>query len=118
MNQQSDLQKLLDKGLKMPYDRVLVLPDETLKQTKGGIFIPDTGQEKPRKGVVVALGPDCEGTNEPDKRPGAPKIGIGSRIVFGKYAGAELKIDGIEVIIIREHDYFFAYDTDLDIELL
>jgi len=82
-------------------DRVLVLRVEEEEKTTGGIIIPDTAKEKPQEGKVVAVGPGK--LNEDGVRmPMAVKAD--DRILFGKYAGNEIKIDGVEHIIMREED--------------
>lgn len=82
-------------------DRVLVLRVEEEKKTKGGIVIPDTVKEKPQEGKVVAVGSgkiDDEGKRIP------MDVKKGDRVLFGKYAGTEIKLDGIEHLIMREDD--------------
>ena len=82
-------------------DRVLVLRIEEDEQTTGGIIIPDTAKEKPQEGKVVAAGPGR--LDENGKRiPVAVKKN--DRILFGKYAGTEIQIEGVEHIIMREDD--------------
>jgi chaperonin GroES len=82
-------------------DRVLVLRIEEDAKTSGGIFIPDTAKEKPQEGKVVAAGPGR--VDENGKRiPMAVKKN--DRILFGKYAGTEVQIEGVEHIIMREDD--------------
>jgi chaperonin GroES len=82
-------------------DRVLVLRLEEGEQTSGGIIIPDTAKEKPQEGKVVAAGPGR--LDENGKRiPMAVKKN--DRILFGKYAGTEIQIEGVEHIIMREDD--------------
>jgi chaperonin GroES len=82
------------------HDRVIVKRVEEQEQTKGGIIIPDTAKEKPQEGEVVAVGPGRQdnGTVIPlDLRKG-------DRVLFGKYSGTEIKLDGIEHLIMREED--------------
>ena len=82
-------------------DRVLVLRIEEEGKTSGGIIIPDTAKEKPQEGKVIAVGPGK--VNEKGERlPMAVKAK--DRILFGKYAGNEITIDGVEHIIMREDD--------------
>ena len=82
-------------------DRILVIRVEEEKKTKGGILIPDTAKEKPQKGKVIAVGPGK--VNEKGERiPLAVKKG--DRVLFGKYAGNEIKIDGVEHLIMGEDD--------------
>ncbi len=82
-------------------DRVLVLRVESEKKTVGGIFIPDTAKEKPQEGKVVAAGPGKVGD---DGKRTVPDVKVGDRILFSKYAGTEIKIDGIEHVFMREED--------------
>jgi chaperonin GroES len=82
-------------------DRVLVLRVESEKKTVGGIFIPDTAKEKPQEGKVVAVGPGKVGD---DGKRTVPDVKIGDRILFSKYAGTEIKIDGVEHVFMREDD--------------
>jgi len=82
-------------------DRILVLRIEEEQKTKGGIVIPDTAKEKPQEGKVVAAGPgklDDRGRRIP------LDVMKGDRVLFGKYAGNEIKIDGVEHLIMREDD--------------
>ncbi len=82
-------------------DRVLVLRTEKDEKTAGGIIIPDTAKEKPQEGKVVAAGPgkrDKDGTLVP------LDVKKGDRILFTRYAGNEVKIDGVEHLIMREDD--------------
>ncbi len=82
-------------------DRVLVLRIKEDEKTSGGIIIPDTAKEKPQEGKVVAAGPGK--LDENGKRiPMAVKKN--DRVLFGKYAGTEIQIDGVEHIIMREDD--------------
>ena len=82
-------------------DRILVLGVEEEKKTKGGILIPDTAKEKPQKGKVIAVGPGK--VNEKGKRIPLD-VKKGDRVLFGKYAVNEIKIDGVEHLIMREDD--------------
>ncbi|MBN2307416.1 MAG: co-chaperone GroES [Candidatus Hydrogenedentes bacterium] len=82
-------------------DRILVKREEPSETVRGGIIIPDTAKEKPQEGKVVAVGPgrlDDEGKRVP------MEVKKGDRILIGKYAGTEVKIDGEEHIILREDD--------------
>jgi chaperonin GroES len=82
-------------------DRVLVKRIESEEKTKGGIIIPDTAKEKPIEGKVVAVGAGKVG-EDGKQRP--LDIKAGDRILFGKYSGTEVKIDGEEHLILREED--------------
>jgi len=82
-------------------DRVLVVRIEEDDKTKGGIIIPDTAKEKPQEGKVIAVGPGKVNENG-DRIPMAVKKK--DRVLFGKYSGNEIKIDGVEHLIMREDD--------------
>jgi chaperonin GroES len=82
-------------------DRVVVLRIGEEEKTAGGIIIPDTAKEKPQEGKVVAAGPGKVG--EDGKRI-PMDVKKGNRVLFGKYAGTEIEIDGVEHLIMREED--------------
>ena len=82
-------------------DRILVRRIEEQEMKRGGIFIPDTAKEKPQEGEVVAVGP---GRMTEDGKRIAMEVNKGDRILIGKHSGTEVKIDGIEYIILREDD--------------
>ena len=82
------------------HDRVVVKRIEGEERTKGGIIIPDTAKEKPQEGRVVAVGP---GRSE-DGKVIKPDVKAGDRILFGKYSGTEVVLDGEEHVIMREED--------------
>jgi chaperonin GroES len=82
-------------------DRVLVLRVAEEQKTAGGIIIPDTAKEKPQEGKVVSIGPGKLG--EDGKRTPL-EVKVGDRVLFGKYAGTEMKIDGVEHVFMREDD--------------
>ena len=77
-------------------DRVLVLPNPAEEKTAGGLFIPDTAKEKPLVGKVVAVGP---GTAEIKM-----EVKEGDTVLYGKFAGTELNIDGVDYLIMRQND--------------
>ena len=87
--------------IKPLHDGVIVLRIEEEKKTTGGIIIPDTAKEKPQDGKVIAVGP-----GKIDKKGKRIPLGVKEkdRILFGKYAGTEIKIDGVEHIIMKEED--------------
>jgi chaperonin GroES len=91
----------MDMKIKPLGDRILVLGVEKEKKTKGGILIPDTAKEKPQEGKVIAVGPGK--VNEKGKRIPLD-VKKGDRVLFGKYAGNEIKIGGVEHLIMREED--------------
>jgi chaperonin GroES len=82
-------------------DRVLVKRIKEEEKTKGGIIIPDTAKEKPQEGEVVAVG---RGKVTDDGKVLALDVKSGDRILFGKYSGSEIKIEGDEYLILREDD--------------
>jgi chaperonin GroES len=81
-------------------DRILVKRIKEEEKTKGGIIIPDTAKEKPQEGKVVAVG---RGKYE-DGKLVAPDVKAGDKILFGKYSGSEIKLEGEEHIVLREDD--------------
>ena len=83
------------------HDRVLVRRVEQDDQTAGGIIIPDTAQEKPMEGEIVAVG---SGTRTEDGKVRPLDVKAGDRILFGKYSGTEVKVDGEELLVMREED--------------
>ena len=82
-------------------DRVLVKPIEKEEKTKSGIFIPDTAKEKPQEGEVIAVGP---GKMTDDGKRVAMDIKVGDRVIYAKYGGSEIKVEGVEMVILRESD--------------
>ncbi len=88
-------------------DRVLVKRVEEEAKTKGGIIIPDTAKEKPQEGEVVAVGPGAR--DEAGKRV-EPDVKVGDRILFGKWSGSEVRIDGDELLIMKESDILGVLD--------
>ena len=83
------------------HDRVVVRRIEAEEKTSGGIIIPDTAKEKPQEGEVVAVGP---GTRAEDGTIAALDVKAGDRILFGKWSGTEVRIDGEELLIMKESD--------------
>ena len=81
-------------------DRILVKRIKEEEKTKGGIIIPDTAKEKPQEGKVVAVG---KGKHE-DGKLIVPEVKAGDKILFGKYSGSEIKLEGEEHLILREDD--------------
>ena len=79
-------------------DRVVVQPAAAETQTKSGIVIPDTAKEKPQKGIIVAVGPG--------KKDEPTQVKVGDSVLYGKYSGTEITIDGGEYLIMRESDIF------------
>ena len=87
--------------LKPLHDRILIKIIEESEKTKGGIIIPDTAKEKPSEGEVVAVGP---GIINKDGKRNPLEVKPGDKILFSKYSGDEVKIDGQDLIIIKEED--------------
>ena len=87
--------------LKPLHDRILIKIIEESEKTKGGIIIPDTAKEKPSEGVVVAVGP---GIINKDGKRNPLEVKPGDKILFSKYSGDEVKIDGKDLMIIKEED--------------
>lgn len=85
-------------------DRVIVKPSPAEEVTKGGIFLPDTAQEKPQKGEIVAIGAGKVAEDSGKVIPMSVKVG--DTVLYGKYSGTEIKFDGEEYLIMRESDIF------------
>ncbi len=83
------------------HDRVVVKRVKEEEKSRGGIIIPDTAQEKPQEGEVVAVGP---GARDEDGEYIKPDVKIGDRVLFGKWSGTEVKIEGDELLIMKESD--------------
>ena len=83
------------------HDRVVVKRVKEEEKTKGGIIIPETAQEKPQEGEIVAVGP---GARDEDGERIALDVKVGDRILFGKWSGTEVKIDGEDLLIMKESD--------------
>ena len=82
-------------------DRVLILPNPAEEKTAGGLFIPDTAKEKPLMGKVVAVGP---GTTDVKM-----EVKEGDTVLYGKYAGTELNIEGVDYLIMKQSDILAIY---------
>lgn len=88
-------------NLKPLADRVVVKKLEAEDKTQGGIVLPDTAKEKPQQGEILAIGPgklDDKGTRHP------LEVKVGDKVLFAKYSGTEVKIDGVEYLILAERD--------------
>lgn len=79
-------------------DRVLIKPAEIEQKTASGIIIPDTAKEKPMRGEVIAVGPG--------KKDEPMSVKVGDQVLYGKYSGTEIAIDGIDYLIMRENDIY------------
>ena len=82
-------------------DRILVKRIKEEEKTKGGIIIPDTAKEKPQEGKVMAVG---KGKVAEDGKLIPPEVKAGDKILFGKYSGSEIKLEGDDLIVLREDD--------------
>lgn len=88
-------------ALRPLHDRVLVKRLESEAKTAGGIILPDTAQEKPSEGEVVAVG---TGVKAEDGKVTALDVKAGDKILFGKWSGTEVKVDGVDLLIMKESD--------------
>ena len=88
-------------GFRPLHDRVVVKPLESEEKTKGGIIIPDTAKEKPMEGKVIAVGPGARGE---DGKLAKPDVKKGDRVLYGKWSGTEVKVDGEDLLIMKESD--------------
>jgi chaperonin GroES len=84
-------------------DKVLVKPIDAESQTKGGIFIPDSAKQKPQEGEVIAVGP---GRVLDDGNRLALSVKVGDKVIYSKYGGTELKLDGSEYVILDEDQIY------------
>ncbi len=84
-------------------DRVIVKPKEAEETTKGGIILPDTAKEKPIEGTIVAVGP---GRITDDGKEIKMTLKVGDTVLYGKYSGTEVKIEGEDYLIMRESDIY------------
>jgi len=90
------------------HDRVLVRRVEENAKTPGGIIIPDTAKEKPQEGEIIAAGP---GVRDEDGKVTPLDVKVGDRVLFGKWSGAEVTLDGEELIIMKESDILGVVET-------
>ncbi len=96
-------------GFRPLHDRVLVRRIEQDEKTSGGIIIPDTAKEKPQEGEVVSVG---AGTRDESGKLVALDVQAGDRILFGKWSGTEVKLDGEELLIMKESDILGVIEVD------
>jgi len=82
-------------------DRVLVKPLESEEKTKGGIVLPDTAKEKPQEGKVIAVG---KGSVSEDGKTQLLEVKVGDKVLYGKYSGTEIQVDGEDHLIMKEED--------------
>jgi chaperonin GroES len=92
-------------------DRVLVIREDEEQKSSGGIIIPDTAKEKPQRGKIVAVGPGKMGD---DGKRIPMEVKKGNRVLFGKYGGTEIKLDGVEHVFLNEDD--ISSITQIDIQ--
>ncbi len=90
-------------NLKPLADRVIVRALEAEEKTAGGLYIPDTAKEKPQQGEVIAVGP---GKISDDGKKIAMEVKVGDKVLYGKYSGTEVTVDGDDYLIMRENDIF------------
>jgi len=90
-------------------DRVLVKRVEEEEKTRGGIIIPDTAKEKPQEGEVIAVGP---GARDESGKLQALDVKVGDRILFGKWSGTEVKLDGKDLLIMKESDILGVLENE------
>jgi chaperonin GroES len=90
------------------HDRVVVRRIESEEKTKGGIIIPDTAKEKPQEGEVIAVGP---GARDESGKINALDVKAGDRVLFGKWSGTEVRIDGQDLLIMKESDIMGVIDA-------
>ena len=88
-------------NLKPLGDRLVVKPSEQEEQTASGIFLPETAKEKPQQGTVVAVGP---GMRKDDGERVALDVAEGDKVLYARYAGTTIKVDGEEILILKESD--------------
>jgi chaperonin GroES len=96
-------------GFRPLHDRVLVRRIEAEEKSAGGIIIPDTAKEKPQQGEVLAVGP---GARDEDGKHITPDVKAGDRVIFGKWSGTEIKIDGEDLLVMKESDIFGVVEGD------
>lgn len=102
INKQTEV-KMAQFKIQPLQDRVIVKPKEAEETTKGGIILPDTAKEKPIEGTVVAVG---EGKVTDDGKVVKLTVKVGDTVLYGKYSGTEVKIEGEEYLIMRESDIY------------
>src|SRR5580704_13518027 len=93
------------------HDRVVIERIDAEAKTKGGIIIPDTAQEKPQEGKVIAVGP---GVRDERGQIHGLNVTVGDRILFGKWSGSEVKLDGDEYLVMKESDIIGVIEPQSD----
>jgi chaperonin GroES len=94
-------------NLKPLGDRVVIEHVEQNDKSSGGIFLPDTAKEKPQEGIIRAVGP---GRTNDDLKTVPMNVKVGDRVIYSKYSGSEVKIDGTEYLIVSEKDVLAVVD--------
>ena len=94
-------------GFRPLHDRVVVRRLDSEEKTKGGIIIPDTAKEKPSEGVIVSVGP---GARDENGKINALDVKAGDRVLFGKWSGTEVKLNGEDLLIMKESDIMGIID--------
>ena len=93
------------------HDRILVRRIEAEEKTAGGIIIPDTAKEKPQEGEVIAVGP---GARDEAGKLVELDVKVGDRILFGKWSGTEIKLDGADLLIMKESDVMGVIEVEAE----
>ena len=93
------------------HDRIVVRRIESEEKTKGGIIIPDTAKEKPQEGEVIAVGP---GARNEQGQIVALDVKVGDRVLFGKWSGTEIKLDGEDLLIMKESDVMGVIEAQIE----
>jgi len=88
------------------YDRVIVKPSAAEEKTQGGLIIPDSAKEKPQRGEIIAVG---SGKMGEDGKTTPLSVKVGDNVLYGKYSGTEITVDGVDYLIMRESDIFAIY---------
>src|SRR5580698_3326684 len=107
-SQQNQALEITNMAFRPLGDRVLVRRVEEEAKTKGGIIIPDTAKEKPQEGEVIAVGP---GARDDSGKLQPLDVAVGDRILFGKWSGTEVKLDGEDLLIMKESDILGVLDA-------
>ena len=87
----------METNIRPLFDRVVIQPVEAESKTASGLFIPDAAKERPIRGIVLAVGPG---------KKDEPTVKVGDTVLYGKYSGTEIQLDGKEVLIMKESDIF------------
>ncbi|MBI4583385.1 MAG: co-chaperone GroES [Planctomycetes bacterium] len=95
-------EKIVDLKIRPLSDRVIIRPEEPVERSAGGIYLPDTAKEKPARGKVIAVGAGRLVEKTGERLPLAIKVG--DQVLYGKYSGSEVKVNGIEYTIVKEQE--------------